>query len=165
MGLNLTLFSQLRGTYSLKEGHVNHLEKMIGSAYHANKTNREQLKSVLNWTLECIRYSDIITIFDIRRETQLDKKILSALLKLQDMTLHQQLYLAMIWDRVDLAEEKIFVHGAETLGTHNYATQMRQAGALSKGSGSFFCNGTELIFSSLCCWVLVLFSHSLTAVF
>ena len=122
--LNLTLFPQLRGTYSLKEGHVNHLEKMIGSAYHASKTNREQLKSVLNWTLECVRYSDIITIFDIRRETQLDKKILSALLKLQDMTLHQQLYLAMIWDRVDLAEEKIFVHGAETLGKHNYGTQM-----------------------------------------
>lgn len=122
--LNLTLFPQLRGTYSLKEGHINHLEKMIGSAYHASKTNREQLKSVLNWTLECVRYSDIITIFDIRRETQLDKKILSALLKLQDMTLHQQLYLAMIWDRVDLAEEKIFVHGAETLGTHNYGTQM-----------------------------------------
>ena len=97
----------------MKEGHVNHLEKMIGSAYHANKSNREQLKSVLNWTLECVRYSHIITIFDIRRETQLDKKILSALLKLEDMTLHQQLYLAMIWDRVDLAEEKIFVFNSK----------------------------------------------------
>ncbi len=57
------------------------------------------------------RYSDILTIFDIRRETQLDKKILSALLKGHDMSLHHQLYLAMVWNRVDLAEEKIFVHG------------------------------------------------------
>ena len=94
---------------------------MIRNSYGgANKTNEELLKSVMNWTLECVRYSDIITIFDIRRETHLDKKILSALLKLENMTLAQQLYLAMIWDRVDLAEEKIFVHGAETLGTHNY---------------------------------------------
>ena len=41
------------------------------------------------------------------RETFLDKKILSALLKSNNMDLHTQLYLAMIWDRVDLAEEKI----------------------------------------------------------
>ena len=94
---------------------------MIRNAYGGNyTTNEELLKSVMNWTLECVRYSNIITIFDIRRETHLDKKILSALLKLENMTLDQQLYLAMIWDRVDLAEEKIFVHGAETLGTHNY---------------------------------------------
>jgi hypothetical protein len=41
----------------------------------------------------------------------LDKKILSALLKGDDMNLHHQLYLAMVWDRVDIAEEKILVHG------------------------------------------------------
>ena len=27
------------------------------------------------------------------------------------MNLHHQLYLAMVWDRVDIAEEKILVHG------------------------------------------------------
>ena len=69
----------------------------------------EKLKSVMNWTLECIKQSDYLTIFDIRRETQMDKKILSALLKGHDMSLHHQLYLSMVWDRVDLAEEKIFV--------------------------------------------------------
>ena len=27
----------------------------------------EQLKNIMNWTIECVRYADIITIFDIRR--------------------------------------------------------------------------------------------------
>ena len=27
----------------------------------------EQLKNIMNWTVECIKHSDIITIFDIRR--------------------------------------------------------------------------------------------------
>lgn len=90
---------------------------MIDQAYGLELKNpkfkEQKLKSVMNWTLECVRYSDILTTFDIRRETQLDKKILSALLKGQKMRLHQQLYLAMIWNRVDLAEEKIFAHGGE----------------------------------------------------
>ena len=45
------------------------------------------------------------------RETQLDKKILSALLKGTGMEIKHQLYLSMVWDRIDIAEEKIFVHG------------------------------------------------------
>ena len=52
----------------------------------------------------------------LRRETCLDKKILTGLLKGQNMTMHYQLYLSMVWDRVDIAEEKIFVHGSECLG-------------------------------------------------
>ena len=32
------------------------------------------------------------------------------------ISLHHQLYLSMVWDRVDLAEEKIFVHGNQSLG-------------------------------------------------
>ncbi len=65
----------------------------------------------MNWVLECVRHAHIITTFDIRREEKLDKKILSALLKTDKMPLHQQLYLAMVWDRVDLVEEKIMVRG------------------------------------------------------
>ena len=44
------------------------------------------------------------------RETQLDKKILSGLLKGTGMEIKHQLYLSMVWDRIDIAEEKIFVH-------------------------------------------------------
>ena len=46
-----------------------------------------------------------------KRETELDKKILSALLKGEDMTMYQKLFLAMVWDRVDIAEEKILATG------------------------------------------------------
>ena len=42
----------------------------------------------------------------------------TGLLKGQNMTMHYQLYLSMVWDRVDIAEEKIFVHGSECLGKH-----------------------------------------------
>ena len=65
-------------------------------------------KTFMNWVLECIWYSDLITTFDIRTEVNLDKKILSALLKGDDLNLQSQLYLSMVWNRVDLAEEKIF---------------------------------------------------------
>ena len=105
----------------MKEGHIEHLNKMLDLAYGhqwSGDMKNEKLKSVMNWTLECVKQSDYLTIFDIRRETQMDKKILSALLKGHDMSLHHQLYLSMVWDRVDLAEEKIFVHGNEGLGTH-----------------------------------------------
>ena len=44
-------------------------------------------------------------------KTQLDKKILSGLLKGTGMELKHQLYLSMIWDRIDIAEEKIFANG------------------------------------------------------
>ena len=53
----------------------------------------------------------IVNIFYLIRETQLDKKILSGLLKGTGMELKHQLYLSMIWDRIDIAEEKIFANG------------------------------------------------------
>ena len=36
---------------------------------------------------------------------------MSALLKVDNMDLQKQLYLAMVWNRVDLAEEKIMIKG------------------------------------------------------
>ena len=95
---------------------VRMLEVAYGSSYKNEKAKVDGLKSVMNWTLECVRYANLITTFDIRRETCLDKKILTGLLKGQNMTMHYQLYLSMVWDRVDIAEEKIFVHGSECLG-------------------------------------------------
>lgn len=44
----------------------------------------------MNWIMECIRFSDLITIFDIRNEENLDKKILAALLKGDDLSLQAQ---------------------------------------------------------------------------
>lgn len=56
-------------------------------------------------TLNC----DARFLCTLYRETHLDKKILSALLKGNNMDLNAQLNLALIWNRVDLAEEKILV--------------------------------------------------------
>ena len=93
------------------------LDIAYGGLYGGSNDKSSALKQVMNWILECVRHSDIITTFDIRRETHLDKKILSGLLKGQKMPLESQLYLAMVWNRVDLAEEKIFVHGGRGLDT------------------------------------------------
>ena len=41
----------------------------------------------------------------------MDTKILTALLKGPEMDIGHQLYLAMLWNRVDVVEEKILVHG------------------------------------------------------
>ena len=41
-------------------------------------------------------------------ETDLDNVILTSLLKGKDLNLYSQLYLALVWDRLDIAEEKIF---------------------------------------------------------
>ena len=83
-------FLYCSGGYSLKEGHIDHLNKMLDRAYGHQWTGdlkTEKLKSVMNWVLECIKESDCLTIFDIRREIHMDKKILSALLKGHDMRL------------------------------------------------------------------------------
>ena len=60
--------------YKLKEGHVKEIKKMIYNAYGTHIKNRKQnayhkedFKRILGWVLECIQYSNIITLFDIRR--------------------------------------------------------------------------------------------------
>lgn len=69
ISLKSWLFSS--NSYTLKEGHVSHLMKMLDKEYGAKMgkapDKEQQLQGIMNWTLECIRYSDIITIFDIRR--------------------------------------------------------------------------------------------------
>ena len=44
------------------------LEVAYASGYKSEKAKVDGLKSVMNWTLECVRYSNIITTFDIRRQ-------------------------------------------------------------------------------------------------
>ena len=60
--------------YKLKEGHVEQLKVMIKEAYGAHVKNekytayqKKDMKTILQWVLECVQYSDIITLFDIRR--------------------------------------------------------------------------------------------------
>ena len=55
----------------LMEGHIKQLRKMVERTYCSKFKNkrfrRNLLEEIMNWVLECIRYSDIITTFDIRR--------------------------------------------------------------------------------------------------
>ena len=42
------------------------LEVAYGASYKNEKAKIDGLKSVMNWTLECVRYANLITTFDIR---------------------------------------------------------------------------------------------------
>ena len=73
------------------------------------KVGETRKKNFMNWIMECIRFShtrslsikillflsrfsDLITIFDIRTEENLDKKILAALLKGDELCLQSQVW-------------------------------------------------------------------------
>ena len=43
------------------------LKKNYGTYYLDPVKRAEGLKEIMNWTLECVSYSNIITLFDIRR--------------------------------------------------------------------------------------------------
>ena len=97
--------------YTMKQGHLKRIEQMLEESFSdrlQGEVGKERKKTTMNWIIECIHHSDLITVFDIRTETNLDYKILSALLKGNSLNLYAQLFLAMIWNRVDIAEEKIF---------------------------------------------------------
>ena len=65
---------------------------MLGDSFQdrlQGKLGQTRRKNFMNWIVECISFSDLITIFDIRTEENLDKKILAALLK-GDLSLQAQ---------------------------------------------------------------------------
>ena len=43
------------------------LKKNYGTYYLDPVKRAEGMKEIMNWTLECVSYSNIITLFDIRR--------------------------------------------------------------------------------------------------
>ena len=66
---------------------------MLGDSFQdrlQGKLGQTRRKNFMNWIVECISFSDLITIFDIRTEENLDKKILAALLKGDELTLQAQ---------------------------------------------------------------------------
>ena len=97
--------------YFLIQGHVERIEEMLVWSFHdrlQGKVGENRRKNFMNWIMECIRssdahhpcypllqaffcrFSDLITIFDIRTEENLDKKILAALLKGDELRLQSQ---------------------------------------------------------------------------
>ena len=102
---------QTSGVWALKEGHIKHLEVMLEEAYSSRlqgQRGEENRKMFMNWIIDVVGYSDMITVFNIKREEDMDKKILFALLKSEKFNFQSQMFLSMVWNRVDIAEEKIF---------------------------------------------------------
>ena len=78
-----------------------------GTTYNISSSYSSK-KLFMNWVMDVVRHSDLITVFDIRREEDMDKKILFALLKSENLNFQSQMFLSMVWNRVDIAEEKVF---------------------------------------------------------
>ncbi|XP_022096579.1 transient receptor potential cation channel trpm-like isoform X2 [Acanthaster planci] len=74
--------------------------------------NNENMNQLIEDVIVCIRDKKLITVFqmvDISENSGLDHAILIALLKAQATTSTYKLALALSWNRVDVAERKIFV--------------------------------------------------------
>ncbi|XP_012972837.1 transient receptor potential cation channel subfamily M member 6 [Mesocricetus auratus] len=72
-----------------------------------------QSKHLFQILMECMAHKDSITIFDAESEEHqdLDLAILTALLKGTNLSISEQLNLAMAWDRVDIAKKNILIYG------------------------------------------------------
>ncbi|XP_023245943.1 transient receptor potential cation channel trpm [Copidosoma floridanum] len=77
------------------------------------KVSSEQANQLYLELLQCVRKKHLITVFRISQDTpqELDQTILTALFKSQQLTPAEQLSLALIWNRVDIARSEIFVYG------------------------------------------------------
>ena len=88
--------------FTLKQGHLKRIEQMLDLSFAdrlKGEVGAERKKKAVNWVIECIHHADLITVFDIRDESNLDYKILSALLKGNNQNVYNQLFLAMVWNR------------------------------------------------------------------
>ena len=85
----------------------NMLEENFGDKIPAAE-REEKMARYLSMIEAALQQHHLVTVFDIRVETNLDNVILTSLLKGKDLNLYSQLYLALVWDRLDIAEEKIF---------------------------------------------------------
>ena len=85
----------------------NMLEENFGDKIPAAE-REDKMARYLGMIEAALQQHHLVTVFDIRVETNLDNVILTSLLKGKDLNLYSQLYLALVWDRLDIAEEKIF---------------------------------------------------------
>lgn len=87
------------------------VKSMLMEAFGDKIAEQEQagkMEKYLGMIENTLKHQNLISVFDIRTENNLDNVILTSLLKGNDMNLYSQLYLALVWDRLDIAEEKIF---------------------------------------------------------
>uniref|UniRef100_A0A671YEM5 non-specific serine/threonine protein kinase n=1 Tax=Sparus aurata TaxID=8175 RepID=A0A671YEM5_SPAAU len=67
--------------------------------------------------MECMKSKELLTVFHISSEERqyLDVAILRALLQGTNATAFDQLVLTLVWDRVDIAKNHVFVYGQQLL--------------------------------------------------
>ncbi|ELT87598.1 hypothetical protein CAPTEDRAFT_226576 [Capitella teleta] len=108
-----------RGERKMHEKHQPILEDKLHAAYGKTWTSRESAEEAAKLTckyaeivMKCCENENLITVFDMNKNEEFDLAILSALLKgqgaIDTKQLHDQLKLAITWNRCDIAEEKIF---------------------------------------------------------
>ncbi|XP_067829369.1 transient receptor potential cation channel subfamily M member 1a [Heptranchias perlo] len=90
--------------------------------------NRQQAQQLFVIIMECMKKKELITVFRMGLEGQqdIDRAILTALLKGTNASAPDQLSLALAWNRVDIARSQIFVFGNHwpTMGSNSeYAAQ------------------------------------------
>ncbi|MEJ1276549.1 transient receptor potential cation channel subfamily M member 6 [Cricetulus griseus] len=83
---------------------------LIQSMFNFSLRQSRHLFQIL---MECMVHKDSITIFDAESEEHqdLDLAILTALLKGTNLSISEQLNLAMAWDRMDIAKKHILIYG------------------------------------------------------
>ena len=77
----------------------NMLEENFGDKIPAAE-REDKMARYLGMIEAALQQHHLVTVFD--------NVILTSLLKGKDLNLYSQLYLALVWDRLDIAEEKIF---------------------------------------------------------
>ncbi|XP_037787974.1 transient receptor potential cation channel subfamily M member-like 2 [Penaeus monodon] len=100
-----------RGDYVFRKGHEAQLMNRIALMMPQLHNKQHLHKECLERLLECCRKTRMITIFDINSNEGLDKYILYALLTCKERSQssrQDQLGLALLWNRPDIAETQIF---------------------------------------------------------
>ncbi|XP_042233689.1 transient receptor potential cation channel subfamily M member-like 2 isoform X2 [Homarus americanus] len=96
------------GRFIMRKGHRAQLVNRISITMREIKSFPEKQKCA-DLLIECCTKVNMITIFDINSNEDMDKYILYALLTGEDVTsMQDQLSLALLWDRPDIAECEIF---------------------------------------------------------
>uniref|UniRef100_A0A0N4ZFJ0 LSDAT_euk domain-containing protein n=1 Tax=Parastrongyloides trichosuri TaxID=131310 RepID=A0A0N4ZFJ0_PARTI len=99
------------------------MENLIRKIFNADKNTAFQ---ILNNLMKCVNQKDLLTIYRYGEEGEkdVDYAILTAILRGQKLTPMDQLYLALSWNRVDIARNHIFEKNKEFSSSVLYSILM-----------------------------------------
>ncbi|CAG0883890.1 unnamed protein product [Cyprideis torosa] len=88
-------------------------EQLLATIQRTFDIAEEQSQLILDELLECVYRKDMITVYELDGKSTLDMALLTTLLKQKCLSVQDQLSLTIVWNRVDIAKDKIFVYGQE----------------------------------------------------